>query len=405
MSVARRNANGTIIKGAAMGLRIAIIGARGIPHTYAGAEELVRHLAPELVKRGHEVTVYCRAGHFKNDRDPDYQGVHRVFLPTIEHKIFGQLIHATLASFHCALNDFDIVYVHCLPSVPPLGLPWLLGRKIVVNVDGMEWANPKWPRWAAEMYFRPTARLALLYSPIVVTDAEGMRKIYLKNYRRDSVVITYGGDIVQSEHPEVVERYGVRPHDYYLIMSRFVPSNNADVIVKAFERVQTNRKLLVCGGGSYGSQWAREVKATTDPRIIFAGHVGSPEHVQELHTNCYAYIHGHSLGGTNPALVKAIGCGNCVIAHDTEFNREVLVNNAGEELAVFWKRDVEACAQKVQLVENNPELAECYRQMAHARCREAYSWKRITDQFETLFQEVVNGKPLPEIRRQVTSTD
>jgi len=140
-----------------------------------------------------------------------------------------------------------------------------------------------------------------------------------------------------------------------------VPENNADLIVRGFERVRTSRVLAIAGHENYRSPFVDRLRQTTDSRIRFIGHVGSPEHVKELHCNAYSYIHGHSLGGTNPALLTALGCGNCVLALRTPFNREVLQN-----YGTFFDRDPEDLAAKLQHIEDHPEVAAQYRMIGGA---------------------------------------
>ena len=137
-------------------LRLAMIGLRGIPHTYGGGEEFIKYLGPALADRGHKVTVYCRSAEFREDRAPYYQGVRRVFLPTIDHKVAGQFIHASLAMLR-SLRGFNVIYVHTLPSAPHSLLPWLLRRKVVINTDGLDWERSKWGG-AARRYFKLGAR-------------------------------------------------------------------------------------------------------------------------------------------------------------------------------------------------------------------------------------------------------
>ena len=153
-----------------------------------------------------------------------------------------------------------------------------------------------------------------------------------RNSARPPACIAYGANIEDSSNPEVVRQYGLSTLQYYLIASRLVPENNADLIVQAFERTRSDRLLAIAGGANYRSAFVDRLKQTRDSRIRFLGHIDNPEHVKELHCNAYAYLHGHSMGGTNPALLKALGYGNCVIALRTPFNTEVL-----EDYGIFFR--------------------------------------------------------------------
>lgn len=371
-------------------MKIAMVGFRGIPHTYGGAEEFVLNLAPRLVARGHDVIVYSRSNLFR-DRSALYEGVRRIFLPTVEHKSLGQFIHATLCMFDVIRRDVDIVFVHCLPSGIHTLLPWLWRKRIVVNTDGLDWERGKWGK-AAKAYFKASAWIVARTATELVADSRAMRSLYLSRFGRDSTFIAYGANIETSCRPETLAQYGLEPQSYYLVASRLVPENNADLIVEAFERVQTDRRLVIAGGANYQSKWIKELLRTKDERVNFLGHVANPEIVKELHCNCYSYIHGHSLGGTNPALLKALGYGNSVLALNTPFNREVLEGNSGVMYGFTFEKDVEDLREKIQYVDDHPEVTTEYRARAPERIREAYNWDRIADQYESIFKRVVHGE-------------
>jgi len=186
---------------------------------------------------------------------------------------------------------------------------------------------------------------------------------------------------------EALRQYGLEPFKYYLILSRMVPENNADLIVRAFENVRTSKILAIAGDANYRSDFVDRLKKTRDPRVRFIGHIGNSEHVKELHSNAYAYVHGHSLGGTNPSLLTALACRNCVLALDTPFNLEVL-----EDYGILFDHDPTDLARKLQRIEDHPEQAAEYRNRAPHRIREAYSWERIADQYEEHFYLLAAGK-------------
>jgi len=378
-------------------MRIAMIGLRGIPHTYGGGEEFILHVAPRLACRGHNVIVYCRSGYYP-DRQATWNGVQRIFYPAPEHKSLGQFVHSAFATLDASFRRPDIVYAHTLPSGPHTLLPWLLRRRVVVNVNGMDWARAKWGP-AGKAYFRAAARIVLRTATAIVNDSQAMRKYYLDRYGRDSYFIAYGAEIQTSTHPEILQKYDLRPHDYYLIASRLVPENNADLIIQAFMRSPSRRQLVVAGAANYPSKWVDDLVALKDRRVRFLGHVSDPEHVKELHCNCYAYLHGHSLGGTNPALLKALGCGNCVVALDTPFNREVLVDPQGADFGLLFPKEVPALVNIITSLDRDGNRAEQFRALAPERIRQAYTWDFIADEYDRMFREVAksggSGKRLP----------
>ena len=364
-------------------MRIAIFGSRGIPHTYGGAEAFLEELAPRLAARGHEIIVYCRSSLFPEKRKT-YRGVRLIYLPSIETKVLGTPSHTLACMVDVLFRKVDAFLVinivngfHCL-------LPRLFGKTFAINVDGLDWKRGKWGRLARKFFYLNAQCIGRICPDGVITDATEMQRIYDEEFGTRSTCIAYGANIEASEDPGVLRQYGLEPEQYYLIASRMVPENNPDLIIKAFEQLRTDKLLAVAGGVNYRSDFVESLKQTRDPRIRFLGHVGNADHVKELHCNAYAYVHGHSLGGTNPSLVKALGYGNCIVALNTPFNQEVL-----RDYGLMFERDVDDLRIKLQHVEDNPEVARRYRQRAPERIREAYTWEHITDQYEDLFHQLI----------------
>jgi len=366
-------------------LRIAICGGRGIPSTYSGTETFFIELAPRLVDRGHEVIVYCRRYLFR-ERPSHYKGVRLIYLPSIETKNLGTFTHTLACMIDVLFRRVDAMLVTNVANSLHCVIPRLFRQNCAINVDGIEWKRGKWGR-LGQWYFHFNARMSGKILPKgIITDAYAMRKLYLKEFNTPSACIAYGGNIEHSVHPEVVRRYGLEPGNYFLIASRLVPENNAALIVDGFKRSSTKRLLAIAGDANYRSEFISDLKANAGDRVRFLGHVDNMDHVKELHCNCYAYIHGHMMGGTNPALLKALGFGNLVLAHDNPFNAEVL----GDYGLLFHNAD--DLARKIEFVEADPEMANRYRRRAPERIRDVYNWERITSQYEELFYLLANGE-------------
>jgi glycosyltransferase involved in cell wall biosynthesis len=365
-------------------LRIAIFGGRGIPSTYSGTETFFIELAPRLVERGHDVIVYCRKALFK-ERPPEYKGVRLIYLPSIETKNLGTFTHTLACMIDVLRRNVDAMLVTNVANAFHCIVPRLFRQNCAINVDGIEWKRGKWGRMGRS-YFYWNARLAGKILPTgIITDAYAMRRLYLEEFKTPSACIAYGGNIEGSTHPEVIRQYGLEPGGYYLIASRLVPENNAALIVEGFKKSPTKRFLAIAGDANYRSQFIDDLKLHAGDRVRFLGHVSDIDHVKELHCNCFAYVHGHMMGGTNPALLKALGFGNCILAHENPFNAEVL----GEYGLLF--RDADDLAEKIKFIESKPEIAQRYRRRAPDRIRTVYNWERITGQYEELFYQLAAG--------------
>ncbi|HXB21866.1 MAG TPA: glycosyltransferase [Candidatus Solibacter sp.] len=375
-------------------LRLAIFGGRGIPSTYSGTEAFFIEIAPRLVARGHEVIVYCRKSLFR-ERPALYKGVRLIYLPSIETKNLGTLTHTLACMIDVLRRNVDAMLVTNVANAFHCIIPRIFRQNCAINVDGIEWKRGKWGPMG-KAYFYMNAKLSGKILPKgIVTDAYEMRKLYLEEFNTRSACIAYGATIERSTNPDSVRQYGLEPGNYYLIASRLVPENNAAMIVEGFKKAPTERVLAIAGDANYRSEFVSDLKANAGNQVRFLGHVDNIEHVKELHCNAYAYIHGHMMGGTNPALLKALAYGNCILAHDNQFNAEVL----GGHGLLF--RDADELAEKIHLIESKPELAETYRRQAPDRIREAYTWDRITDQYEELFYQLAAGEDPTRVHSSV----
>jgi len=377
-------------------LKIAMLGSRGIPHTYSGYETFLGEVGPRLVGRGHEVIVYCRRSLFQ-DRPKTYKGVRLIYLPSIETKTMGTLTHTFVSMADVQFRGVDVIFVVNLVNAFHCILPRMLGKNVAINVDGLDWKRGKWGKLGRKYFYWNAKWVGRICPTGVVTDAREMRCIYLEQFGTPNVSIAYGANIENAEQPEILKQYSMEPSGYYLVASRLVPENNADLILQAFERVKTARILAIAGEANYRSPFVDRLKVTGDARVKFLGHVGNAEHVKELHCNAYAYVHGHSLGGTNPALLKALGYGNCVLALATAFNHEVL-----QDYGILFENNASDLARKLQEIDEHPEIAAEYRSRAPQRIREAYTWEMITDQYEELFLQLANGQDPTKMHSTIT---
>lgn len=196
-------------------------------------------------------------------------------------------------------------------------------------------------------------------------------------------MIAYGAHVETSSRPELIAPFGVVRDEYYLIASRLIPENHADVIARAFLASGSRKKLVIAGGANYDSQFHRDLQALAGDNVILAGHIDDQDVIRELHCNCFAYVHGHSVGGTNPSLLKAMGYGNCILALDTVFNREVLARGG-----IFFPGDASVLASEMRELEADATRVAELRRMGPERIRANYTWEKIAGQYDSLFREV-----------------
>lgn len=366
-------------------MKIAILGTRGVPAKYGGFETCAEEVSVELVKRGHEVLAYGRKGNH-DDKLKYYKGVRLFHIPRIKGKVTETFSNTLFSMFHVIFQKTDIIYVMNAANSPICFIPWILGKKVVINVDGLEWKRRKWGKFA-KLYYQWAEKLSTIFSSRIISDSMGIKEYYLKRYNTDTTFIAYGAYLGYSEKPEILKEYSLEPEQYFFVASRLEPENNADLTVKAFEKVKTNKKLVIAGGANYKSNYIKELHNTKDERVIFLGPVYKDGHIKELHCNCYAYVHGNEVGGTNPALLKALGYGNTVLALDVNFNTEV-IENAG----IPYSRDPDDLAGKMQKLVDNEDYCKSFRPKARNRIKDAYTWEKISDDYEKFFIDLLKGK-------------
>ena len=377
-------------------MRIAILGTRGIPANYGGFETFAEHLSTRLVARGHDVTVYCRA-HYVSPRQIEFQGVRLKVLPTIRHKYFDTIVHTFVSALHAVPGRYDAALICNAANAPFASILRVTGTPVALNVDGLEHKRKKW-NWIAREYYLMAERLATILPNETVTDARVIQEYYQARHRAESTMIAYGAEIERRPDP-VVRRWRVEPNRYVLYVSRLEPENNAHMVIEAFKRVRTAYKLLVVGDAPYAKDYINDLKARArrDRRIVFTGFVFGRDY-RALQQNAYCYVHATEVGGTHPALLEAMGFGNCVLTLAAPENIEA-IGDAG----IAWA-DEKELTEQLQRVLRDGSLVQHYRNRAQTRVREHYDWNYVVDQYEDLFARMA-GLPLPsESRRAVESS-
>jgi glycosyltransferase involved in cell wall biosynthesis len=365
-----------------------MLGLYGMPLPqlhFTGFETAFGEIAPRLVAAGHEVTVYCRGSHYPPDiRVSDVEGVRMKYVPSPGGKSFSAIIATWIASFHALIfGRYDLFFFVNVGMGHHAAVCRLFGAKVVMNVDGLDWERGKWGVFG-RAYFKSAARSAIKFCNRLITDADAMRDIYLERFRKETTMIAYGAYVESSEAPEVIRALDIEPREYYLVAGRMVPENNADLIIRGFLASGSRKKLVVAGGANYESSFHRKLRELATDAVVFTGHIHDQTLLKELYCNSLAHLHGHSVGGTNPSLLRAMGYGACVIAYDTVFNREVLA-----DAGLYFPDDPAVLGSLLRRLEENLPMVEDFRQRGRSRVRDHYSWDKVAAQYEELFREVV----------------
>lgn len=364
-------------------LKVAILGAKGYPYVYGGYDTMVKELGERLVKRDIEVRVYCHRALF--DQKPKVvNGIKLVYTPAIETKILTQLSHSFISMLHACFSSVDVILVVNSGNGPFGILPKIFRKKTAINVDGLEWLRPKW-RGFGSKYFLWASRMATKLYDRIVTDSDEMHRIYKEKFGAESTMIAYGANPCKIMDSEKIQRWGLANEGYFLIVGRLIPDNNADLIIKGFTKSNTKRNLVIVGDVPFDDEFPNQLKKIKDDRIIFTGYVTDPDELKALYHHCFAYFHGHEYGGTNPAMLKALGYGCAILALDTVFNREMLQNG---KHGWFFDKSPKAVKAIIRKAEISPEIMRHLKETAQKGLIQRYNWENVTDQYIKLFNEL-----------------
>ncbi len=360
-------------------MKIAILGTRGIPANYGGFETFAEQLGVRLAARGHEVTVYCRK-HYATAQDGTFNGVKLVTLPTIRHKYFDTIVHTFLSTLHALSRQFDVILICNAANSVFAWMPRVVGVPTLVNVDGLERKRKKW-NWIGQHYYQLSEWLSTFLPTAIVTDAQVIQDYYATRYGKQSSMIAYGAEVARRAEPEALQKYGLLPNQYVLYVSRLEPENNAHLAIEAYRNLNTDWPLVIVGGAPYAEEYIAQLKHMADDRVQFLGFVFGEDY-RALQQNAYCYVHATEVGGTHPALIEAMGAGNCALTLDTPENREVL-----GEAGLLYGNAAEL-TELLQRVLADSTLIEEYRRRAMTRVLQLYNWEQITDEYEDLLAQL-----------------
>ena len=348
---------------------VAIVGTRGYPSFYGGFETAVRRVAPALADRGWHVRVYGRKGGVDRTADADPR-VDSVLTPGVETTALSTLSYGLTAVLHALVRKPDVALVMNVANGFWLPLLRMRGIPTVVNVDGIEWERDKWSR-LGKAVFRWGARLTARFADELIFDAQAVGDYWRREFGRSGIFVPYGGDAA----PPLPVEPDLEAGRYVLLVARFVPENTVSEFLAAApaiaEKADVDVVVVGAGGADDPIQQAANALASTHGRIKLLGHLSDDRRLHSLWQHAGVYFHGHTVGGTNPALVQAMALGARVVARDTVYNREVL-DSAG----IYCDGDAESIMQAV-VAALSDERPLGLRAAKRAACH--YSWSGVVD--------------------------
>lgn len=356
-------------------LRIALVGTRGVPARYGGFETCAEEIGKRLVARGHRVVVYCRGGDAAETARTEFEGMELVHLPALKRRALETLSHTGLSAAHLFGHRVDAAIVFNAANSPWLPVLRMADIPVATHVDGLEWKRAKWGR-LGKRYYRMAETLAVRWSDMLIADAAGIQDYYRTEFGVETRYLAYGAPIIHPAADRLAE-LDLEAGRYHLAVARFEPENHIHLIVQGYVQSEAKYPLVVVGSAPYADAYTRYVHSLGDDRVRFVGGVWDQELLDQLYGNASVCWHGHSVGGTNPSLLRAMGAGAAINAFDVNFNREVL-GEAGEYFA-----DPYCIPAMVDAAEGAGTDTRRRGELARELARK-YDWDTVADGYEQL---------------------
>ena len=365
-------------------MKIGILGTRGIPNHYGGFEQFTEFFAVYLAQNGYDVSVYSSSNH--KHQESTFKGVKLIHCYDPEHRLgtFGQFIYDYNCIIDSRKRDFDVLLQLGYTS----NTIWhrLLPKKpvIISNMDGLEWKRSKYSP-SVQKFLKHAEKLAVKSSDYLISDSIGIQNYLFKEYNIESEYIAYGAELFKNPNSEILDEYKVEVHNYNMLVARFEPENNLEVILDGVAIADTKTPFLVVGKhnvNKFGAYLKNKFKNLD--HIRFVGGIYNLEHLNNLRYYSKLYFHGHSVGGTNPSLLEAMASKAFIIAHDNEFTKSIL-----EEDAFYFvsKEDVkghlDGLSKKVyrDKIENN-----------YKKIEDNFKWELINKKYLDFFHECIRKR-------------
>jgi glycosyltransferase involved in cell wall biosynthesis len=360
-------------------MKIAILGSRGIPAAYGGYDTLIEELSIRLVNvPSIEVIVYCRNTYYK-ERPLKYHGVKLIYLPAPRIKLIESLLNSFLSTINVLGQKTDAIFFLDPANAPFCLLLRLCGKKVVIHTDGLGWKRRKWGP-IGRRYYKFVEWLCVKAANMLVTDNPIMQQYYKEEYGADSVYIPYGATNIWGLDKTVFKEYGLKPHEYLLVVARLEPENNTDLIIQEYTKTKVKFPLVIVGDSPYGPDYFAQLRQLADERVYFTGRIYDQAKLNALYQGAYLYIHGHEVGGTNPSLLRAMGYGTSPVVLNVPFNISVIGNSG-----YIFERDKGHLSNLLENLLENPFQVTQMGQRAQELVLKHFTWDGVAESYKHLF--------------------
>ncbi|MDN3497252.1 glycosyltransferase [Planococcus sp. APC 4015] len=379
-------------------LTIAMVGTRGVPAAYGGFETAVEEVGRRLADRGHRVIVYTRGS---DSRESSYLGMEIVHLPAVPQKQLETLSHTGFSTVHAVFGKRpDVAFVFNAANSPFVPLLRLRGIPVALHMDGLEWRRSKWgPRGRA--YYRWAEQNGVRTADALIADAPGIAEYYDHQFGVPTELIRYGAPLLDDVSTTRLSELDLVSEGYHLVVARFEPENHVLEIVQGYRDSSSTRPLVVVGSAPYSADYTQSIRdaAAGDPRIRLVGGIFDQELLDVLYAHAFTYVHGHSVGGTNPSLLRAMGARTAVIAYDVPFNRETLADRA------WFFADARDATRHFDAIESEETEVALLANDSRERAERDFRWDDVASEYEDLARRLAGGESMHHIGRQARRND
>ncbi len=359
-------------------MNVQILGTRGIPARHGGFESFAEEFALYLVRKKWQVTVYCQEQGTGPVHEDQWRDIHLVHVPVRQTGAPGTIVFDWKSTLLAARRKTPVLTLGYNTALFCL-LYRLRGVTNIINMDGIEWQRPKW-NFPERCWLYINEKLGAFLGNHLVADHPEIKNHLAGFVRPDKItVIPYGAEIIRNADSRELRRFNLKPGSYCILVARPEPENSILEIVQAYSRKTRGIPLVILG--EYHPdlhEYHRRVLDAAGNEVLFPGAIYNRATVQALRFHARLYIHGHTVGGTNPSLVEAMGAGSPVLAHDNRFNRWV----AGQGARYFSSQ--EACEEELTALLQDDDLIRAMRESSYQRINERFGRDRIHRAYEEI---------------------
>ena len=370
-------------------LNIVMLGHKRIPSREGGVEIVVEELATRMVNAGHKVTCLNRAGkhvsgkEFDSEALSEYKGVRIRKVLTLDKKGLAAMSASVTGALVAALGRYDVVHFHAEGPCAMLWLPKLFGKRCIATIHGLDHQRAKWGK-IASTYIMLGEKCAAKFADEIIVLSKGVQQYFMDTYGRKTVMIPNGVTRPEvKDAAEITEAYGLKKDEYILFLGRLVPEKGIHYLIEAYQKIKTDKKLVIAGGVSDSGEYGAELKklAGDNPDILFTGFVQG-RMLEELYSNAYLYVLPSDLEGMPLSLLEAMSYENCCLTSDIEECAAVMDDHG----VTFQKGNIASLVEMLQRLCDDIDTVTWFKQHASDFITSKYSWDEVTESTLEIYQ-------------------